>query len=74
MSRIFISYNNENHDIVKTLSEDLAALSHQVWFDKELAGGQAWWDLILAEIRLCDVFVFAFIPRGPGFVPMQAGT
>ena len=27
MFRIFISYNNEHHDIVKRLAEDIAALS-----------------------------------------------
>jgi hypothetical protein len=62
MVHLFISYNNEDVAVVRTLAADLASLSHQVWFDKELTGGQAWWDLILAEIRRCDVFVFALSP------------
>ena len=33
MFRIFISYNNENREIVKTLADDVAALGHQVWLD-----------------------------------------
>jgi hypothetical protein len=62
MNRIFISYNNTDVAVVQTLAADLATLRHQVWFDKELTGGQAWWDLILAEIRRCDVFAFALSP------------
>jgi hypothetical protein len=57
--RIFISYNNANREIVQALAADVAALSHHAWFDRELTGGQAWWDRILAEIRGCDVFMFA---------------
>ena len=30
-----------------------------VWFDEELGGGDAWWQMILERIRGCDVFVFA---------------
>jgi hypothetical protein len=63
MFRIFVSYNNQNRDIVKTLAEDIEALGHQVWLDQELAGGQAWWDQILAEIRQCHVFVSALSPE-----------
>ena len=63
MFRIFISYNNENREIVKTLADDIATLGHQVWLDRELTGGQAWWDQILAEIRQCHVFVFALSPE-----------
>ena len=29
MFRIFISYNNENREIVKTLADDVATLGHQ---------------------------------------------
>ncbi len=43
--------------MVRELSQDLRDLGHTVWMDQQLTGGQEWWDLILTEIRACDVFV-----------------
>ena len=34
-----------------------------MWFDRELTGGQSWWDQILEEVRGCDVFVFALAQK-----------
>lgn len=62
MSRIFVSYSRENESVVKDLVGDLEAMGHEVWFDQELSGGQNWWDKILAQIRECDLFVFALAP------------
>jgi hypothetical protein len=59
MSDIFISYNRESEEAVRKLAADLNSLGHDVWFDKDLSGGQAWWDKILAIVRSCDVFVLA---------------
>jgi len=58
MSRIFVSYNRQSQDMARTLVGDLEDMGHDVWFDHELSGGQAWWGRILAEIRDSDVFVF----------------
>jgi TIR domain len=44
------------------LAEDIEALGHIVWFDKELRDGQTWWDQILTKVRNCDVFIFALDP------------
>lgn len=63
MATIFISYNRQSKDITKTLVDDIKALGHTVWFDKELSGGQVWWDQILASARKCDVFVFILDPK-----------
>ena len=63
MSQIFICYSRENQDIVKTLANDIKELCHNVWFDHELTGGQAWWDQILERIRKCDIFIFALAPE-----------
>jgi hypothetical protein len=62
MSYVFISYCRENQDTVNTLAQDIADYGHKVWLDRELAGGQAWWDQILAVIRECDVFLCALSP------------
>ncbi|MDA0301832.1 MAG: toll/interleukin-1 receptor domain-containing protein [Chloroflexi bacterium] len=37
----------------------MRSLGHQPWLDQELTGGQRWWDHILEEIRMCEVFVCA---------------
>ena len=59
MSNIFISYNHQKVDDTKVVAGAIEALGHTVWFDKELRGGQVWWDEILAAVRECDVFVTA---------------
>ena len=59
MLKIFISYTRQSEDKVRDLAADIQALSHTVWCDQELSGGQIWWNEILQEIRNCDVFVFA---------------
>lgn len=63
MSEIFISYNRDSESIAKTLVNDCEALGHSLWFDKELSGGQAWWEQILEKIRKCDVFIFVLNPQ-----------
>jgi hypothetical protein len=62
MSYIFISYCRENQETVTNLAQDIVSMGHKVWVDRELAGGRAWWDQILAVIRDCDVFLFALAP------------
>ncbi len=58
MPRLFISYNRKSAVVAGSLVKDVESLGHDVWFDQELSGGQAWWDQILASIRDCDGFVF----------------
>ncbi len=69
MAAYFISYNRQSEAIVKTLAADIEALGHDAWFDREISGGQAWWDQILAQIRTCEVFVFALAPEALNSTP-----
>jgi hypothetical protein len=62
MGQVFISYNRGSLEAVEALADDLAAAAHEPWFDRELTGGQRWWDSILARIRTTDIFVFALTP------------
>ncbi|HLY28450.1 MAG TPA: TIR domain-containing protein, partial [Aggregatilineales bacterium] len=62
VTNIFISYSSKNRAQVEPLVADLQALGHEVWFDKELSGGQVWWDQILEAIRACDLYVMALTP------------
>jgi hypothetical protein len=57
MARIFISYDRESRAIATSLAADIELLGHTAWFDKEIGGGRAWWDQILAQVRECDVFI-----------------
>jgi len=61
MSSFFISYSRIQEQ-VKGLAKDLEDMGHKVWVDKELTGGQLWWDQILHQIRACDVFIYAISP------------
>lgn len=58
MANVFVSYSRVSAETVEALVKDIEALGHEVWFDKELVGGQSWWDKILETIRSADIFVF----------------
>jgi hypothetical protein len=60
--RIFLSYARSDREVVDQLSADLRRLGHTVWIDSRLAGGQAWWDEILRQIRDADVVIAAVSP------------
>lgn len=62
MKRVFISYSRSNLPIVRQLVQDLKAIGVEAWYDETLTGGQKWWLNILANIRECDIFVFALSP------------
>ncbi len=70
--KIFISHSG-NQDVIKSLADDLKFQVHEVWYDDKLRGmgGQPWWSNILAEIRNCDVFLFAFSPESVNSIACQ---
>ena len=55
----FVSYSHVDAELVGRLERDLEGLGWTAWCDRELSGGQRWWDGILDNIRQCDAFVFA---------------
>lgn len=59
MKRVFVSYSRQNLDTVARLVQDLKAVGVDIWHDQALTGGQPWWDNILANLRTCDIFIFA---------------
>jgi hypothetical protein len=61
--RVFISYARENSRQAAALAADLVESGCEAWFDRQLTGGQAWWDEILRRIRECDAFVVALSPE-----------
>ena len=48
-----------NAEAVARLRSDIERARNGVWIDRELEGGEQWWDQILEHIRSCGLFVFA---------------
>jgi TolB-like protein len=63
MAKVLISYNHKSKDNITALAGDINAIGHTVWYDRELSGGQLWWDKILEKVREYDVFVFVLDQR-----------
>ncbi len=59
---VMISYAREDLAAVLALAADLERAHVDVWVDRELTGGQVWWNAILAQIRSCDLFLVALSP------------
>jgi predicted RNA-binding protein with RPS1 domain len=56
--KVFLSYTRLDEAATTSVAEAIESLSHSVWYDHAVAGGQPWWDAILKEIRAADLFVF----------------
>jgi hypothetical protein len=67
--RIFITYAREDGTTVTQLGADLEGAERQVWIDRDLTGGQSWWEEILKQIRACDLYVFALSASSLGSRP-----
>ena len=59
---VFISYARKDAALADLLRQDVERAKRDVWVDRELTGGQDWWDTILGQIRGCNVFIFALSP------------
>lgn len=60
---VFISYPRAVADAVNTLASQIETLGVRVLYDRQLHGGQEWWDEICAFIRECDVFLWVLSPE-----------
>ena len=61
--KVFFSYSRSDASVAAAVAEDIRSMGHAAWYDREVAGGQAWWNAILRQIRECDLFVFILTPR-----------
>ncbi len=57
MSHIFISYAHKERRVVEALFKPLDRVYQNVWFDRELTGGDVWWERIVKQIENCDIFL-----------------
>src|SRR4051794_32139768 len=56
---IFVSYSRADETAARELGAVLASGGSPVHLGRDLRGGEAWWNEILAAIRASDVFVLA---------------
>ena len=62
--KLFFSYSRDDKNIVYELAERLEnQAEHDVWIDKEISGGQLWWDSILNHIESCECFILVLTPH-----------
>lgn len=59
---IFVSYARPNRGVAASIESTLERLGHDAWLDRELVGGDSWWDTILNHIETCDAMVFVISP------------
>jgi TIR domain/SIR2-like domain len=59
---IFLSYARRDATAVGALHGDLDRAKQAAWYDRDLEGGERWWDAILGQIRQCDLLVFVLSP------------
>ncbi|HVO92687.1 MAG TPA: toll/interleukin-1 receptor domain-containing protein, partial [Terriglobales bacterium] len=61
--KVFLSYSRADAAVAATIGEDVRQMGHAVWYDREVTGGQSWWNAILGQIRDCDLFIFVLTPH-----------
>ena len=69
---LFVCHSSRDHAAVQSLVEHLRAASEDVWLDQSLIGGDAWWSMILDQIRSCTVFLVALSNHSLNSKPCQA--
>lgn len=60
MPRFFISYSRDDRRFVTDFVPLLLPVygNDSVWFDHQIPGGVDWWEMILSEVRRCDIFIY----------------
>ena len=61
--KVFVSYSRADAAVAAAVGEDVRQMGHTIWYDREVAGGQSWWNAILGQIRECDLFIFVLTPH-----------
>jgi hypothetical protein len=59
---LFVTYAREDRSLVDRLRVGLQRLRAEVWIDDRLVVGEAWWDVILRQIRQSDAILVAVSP------------
>lgn len=72
--KFFVSYAQQNAGLPELtgLVRDLDRLGAVAWIDKDLTGGEPWWERILNQIRTCDAYLFVVTKESVQSRPCQA--
>lgn len=62
LPHIFISYSREDKAFRNTIEPILGEAYDDVWSDRQLHGGDEWWEKILGQIEQCDIFLYLLSP------------
>lgn len=60
MAQIFVSYSRSDRSFL----DNFVPLIHKVygngsiWFDEDIHGGANWWQMIISEIKNCELFIY----------------
>ena len=61
--KLFVSYSRDDTGFVYELVKELRdKVDHNAWIDRELSGGQLWWDTILDNIEACACVIIFLTP------------
>lgn len=60
--RLFLSYARDDQALVEAVERDLEG-DFDVWIDRQLSGGQQWWEVILSQIQRCDALLLICTPN-----------
>lgn len=60
--KIFISYSKYDRPKADSLAEDLRNVGYEVWYDQKLHAGLDWWETILDQIQVADLFIYLLSP------------
>lgn len=60
MAQIFISYSRADRQFVDAFIPLIRKVygNDSLWFDEDIHGGANWWQMILNEIAICDLFIY----------------
>jgi hypothetical protein len=58
----FISYDRRDESSIVELHADVERVVPSAWLDRDIEGGQLWWEVILDRIRTCDLFIYTLSP------------
>jgi hypothetical protein len=70
--QLFISYARVDKAVADHLVADAVALGHRPFYDRDLTGGQRWWDTLLDQIEAADAFVPVLSDDYRGSEPCRA--
>ncbi|MGB7339136.1 MAG: toll/interleukin-1 receptor domain-containing protein [Phototrophicaceae bacterium] len=63
MTHIFISYSRTDMDYVQKLEQRLLSEGFTVWRDNHIQSGDAWWQVVKANLRDCAAMIVVMSPR-----------